>query len=331
MDTIAIEHRLLNLVQADFALTAQPFADIGFRLNIPESEVIDRVQKLEDAGIIRCIGAVLDSRKLGYRSTLVAMRVEPSRLDSVAAVVSRHPGVSHNYARSHHYNLWFTLTVPPKESLTDTVRQFSSQPGVESTLVLPALRMFKSQVFFDMMGWAKVGKGISHKDKGPTVVSTIEPVTLTTEEKAILKALQTNLPVMARPFERMAEQIGMDENALLDGAQGLQRKGVMRRYGASLNHRQVGFVANALTCWAIPAPEVESAGARIASYPSVSHCYERQVDGDWRYNVFAMIHGRSRMECEAVAARISLATGIERHISLYSTKEYKKERVHFLG
>ncbi len=109
----ALDQALLERMQFAFPLVPRPFAALGEELNLDESEVLARVLRLKGAGTIRQIGAIFDTRRLGYQSTLVAFHTGNGALETVAAQVSDHPGVSHNYARPHHYNLWFTLAVPP--------------------------------------------------------------------------------------------------------------------------------------------------------------------------------------------------------------------------
>ena len=151
-----LDRRLLNVIQADFPLVSRPFRALASALSLTESEVIDRVAQLKRQRIIRQISAIFDTRSLGYRSGLVAMRIHPERLDAAAAVVSSHPGVSHNYQRNHAFNLWFTLAVPPTSDFEWTVQHLHAIAGAESTRVLPTLRLFKIGMQLDMEGKAGV-------------------------------------------------------------------------------------------------------------------------------------------------------------------------------
>ncbi|MEM3092753.1 MAG: AsnC family transcriptional regulator, partial [Candidatus Nitrosocaldus sp.] len=108
----AVDREILNIIQWEFPLVARPFLVIGERLGISEEEVIARIRRLKDEQIIREIDAIFDTRRLKYKSALVAMSVEQSRIEYVAEAVNRHPGVSHNYERDDpNYNLWFTIAV----------------------------------------------------------------------------------------------------------------------------------------------------------------------------------------------------------------------------
>src|SRR5579875_3257353 len=117
----AIDGQILNRIQSDFPLVAQPIAELGCALHMPEAEVIERIARLKEAHVIRQISAIFDTRQLGYRSSLVAMQAPRERVDEVAAIINQHPGVSHNYRRNHAFNLWFSIAVPPDADLARTV------------------------------------------------------------------------------------------------------------------------------------------------------------------------------------------------------------------
>ena len=116
-----LDRELLNAVQWDFPLEPRPYAVLGDRLGIGEAEVRDRIARVKELGVLRQLSAIFDTRALGYGSALVAAKIDPDRVDEAAAVISAHPGVSHNYKRNHAYNLWYTIAVPPGESLDEHV------------------------------------------------------------------------------------------------------------------------------------------------------------------------------------------------------------------
>ena len=108
------DRKLLNLVQEEFPLVDRPFSQLADTLEIGEQEVIDRLTELKRTNVLRQISAIFDTRRLGYKTTLVAMAFDPDKLHKAALEINRHPGVSHNYAREgSFYNLWFTVAVPP--------------------------------------------------------------------------------------------------------------------------------------------------------------------------------------------------------------------------
>lgn len=314
-----IDKNLVNLMQADFPLTRQPFADIGSNLGLGEEEVIRRTASLKEAQIIRSIGAVIDSRSLGYRSTLVAMSVPENRLEGAADIVNRHPSVSHNYLRDDSFNMWFTLSVPPQADIESELKIISDEVMPVQMLNLPAVRRFKLDVLFDATSGG-------HKMKAEQVAerhqSTVSP-----DDKKVIDVLQQDLPLVSQPFDAMAEEAGVTIDDFLVHCSRLKESGVLRRFGASVRHRAVGYTANAMVCWVCPSDRIEEAGRIMASFAEVSHCYRRETRPGWRYNMYTMIHGRTEKELKATIEQISRETGIAEHKILPTVKELKKERV----
>jgi DNA-binding Lrp family transcriptional regulator len=145
-----LDRAILNEIQSHFPLVPRPYAEMGKRVGASEEEVLARVQAMHDSGVIRRIGANFTSRKLGYTSTLCAARVPPEKLEHFAAVVNRYPGVTHNYLRKHHFNVWFTLIAESTERLTEILEEIRKASGVEEILSLPAQEVFKIKVDFPM-------------------------------------------------------------------------------------------------------------------------------------------------------------------------------------
>lgn len=144
-----LDRRLLNIIQMSFPLSVEPFKALADELGTTEEEVLNRVQKLKDMGIIRRIGGIFDSRKLGYKSTLCAMKVPEDRVEEVAAIVNSYTGVTHNYLREHDYNLWFTLIAPSQEDIEKIHEEMRAKTGCE-VRNLPATRFFKIKVNFNL-------------------------------------------------------------------------------------------------------------------------------------------------------------------------------------
>jgi len=138
---------ILNEIQSHFPIASRPYAEVGSRVGAPEAEVIRRVQAMMDRGIIRRLGANFTSRKLGYTSTLCAAQVPEERLEDFVEMVNRYPGVTHNYLRRHHFNVWFTLIAESLERLDQILAEIAAASGVE-VLSLPALEVFKIKVDF---------------------------------------------------------------------------------------------------------------------------------------------------------------------------------------
>jgi len=327
-----LDRELLNAVQWDFPLDARPFAVLAERLGVDEQTVRARVAKVKEVGVLRQLSAIFDTRALGYSSALVAAKVDADRIDDAAAVVSAHPGVSHNYKRNHDYNLWYTVAVPPGASLDAHVDTLHDESGSNVTRKLPTLKLYKIGVKLDMTGnTAADAKAEVLEHERPERKLDMPAPDLTELELATIRVVQHDLPTLERPFAAYAEQIGegVTEDDVLSALKTFKERKLMRRFAAVMNHRTAGFKANAMGVWAVPENELEAIGPEMAGFAAVSHCYRRPTYDDWPYSVFTMIHGRSARDCEATVEAIRRETGIDEYCLLWSIKEYKKVRLEY--
>ena len=152
---------------------------------------------------------------------------------------------------------------------------------------------------------------------------------MTELEINVVKALQEDLPLAEQPFAIVAKRIGITEKELLDTARDLQERGVIRRFGAAVRHRRLGFQANGMSVWNVPAEKLDEAGRVLASSEQVSHCYARPTFPGFPYNLYAMIHARDREAVENLAAEISERVGVADYRVLFSLRELKKSSMRF--
>jgi siroheme decarboxylase len=143
-------------------------------------------------------------------------------------------------------------------------------------------------------------------------------------EKKIIAAVQGDLPVTPRPYRSIAEKTGIPEEVLLNILNRLSRQDVMRRFGATLRHQKSGFDANAMGAWQVEEHRVEEVGETMASFPEVSHCYQRPTTPQWPFNLYTMIHAADEVSCRNTAKRMSRKTGVTRYRLLFSREELKK-------
>ncbi len=320
-----IDRRLLTLLQSDFPLTREPFADLATRLGLDEQGVLTRTEQLRANHVIRIIGPVFNSRSLGYQSTLVAMRISEEKIERAAKIINGHPGVGHNYQRDHYYNLWFTLAIRGDADLRKALWEFEEQVAPEDMFDLPAAKIFKIRLFFDLES-----NGNHAGDEIQPNTQPVDPVSLSAAERAVVNEVQQQFPLVGRPFDSMARNVGMSVEDFLAACRSLKERGLIRRFGASIEQRNAGFTANALVCWDVPGDRVDEVGKIMAGFKEVTHCYERQTCPQWpRYNVFTMIHGDSKGNIETILSLISAATGIGEYEVLPTAREFKKERVKY--
>src|SRR5919199_3828775 len=196
-----LDKKLLNEIQWVFPLTERPFHEISKRYNVTEDEIIHRIAYMKDLGLIRQISAIFDTRRLGYKSALIAFAIENDKLDQVAHEVNKHPGVSHNYERNHEFNMWFTLAVPPDGDLKADLDLMASLDGVIKYRLLPTLKLYKIGVRLDMVN------GDTDKPKPMEKAKKLntKKFDLTERDKDFIRELQKDLEIIPEPFKVLAE------------------------------------------------------------------------------------------------------------------------------
>ncbi len=320
-----MDRKLLNDIQWVFPLVDRPYQEIGKNYGITEEEAMRRIKSMKKLGLIRQINAIFDTRRLGYKSALIAFAVKPDKLDAVAEKINEHPGVSHNYERNHEYNIWFTLAVPPETDMKDDLDKMASLDGVVKYRLLPTLKMYKIGVKLDMVN------DDAQKPKPTDEVKELnsERLEITDRDKDFIRELQKDLQVVPEPFRPLADNLGITTAELYAKAKQYEEVGLMRRFAAILRHRDAGFVANGMVVWNVPEDRVDDVGLKLAAFPQVSHCYRRPVYPDWQYNVFSMVHARSLEAAEKMAVEMSEMIGVKDYKILFSSREFKKERVKY--
>ena len=330
-DMDILDRKLLNIIQSGFPLVDEPYVQIGEELGIDEAAVLERIARLRKINVVRQISAIFDTRRLGYKTTLVAMAFPPEGLHDAALHINEHPGVSHNYAREgSYYNLWFTLAVAPNEDLEETVNGMAARTAALQHRLMPTIRFFKIGVNFDMVNRKSAAFNYSPDgyDKGVSK-DWNKAVALSEFDIRVIRELQEDLPMISRPFDAMAERLGLSNDEMYRTAADFQKRGFMRRYSAVLHHRRAGFRANAMAVWKVDEERAEEVGQIMASHPTVTHCYQRPTFPDWPYTHFTMIHATTPEGCEESVTEIAEATGLDEYLLLYSTREYKKTRVRY--
>ncbi len=316
-----MQNELLYEMQNSFPMTKKPFEEVAKKLNTTQAEVLKLVQELKNEKIIRQTSAIFDTKRLGYKSSLVAFKVDEENIDTAADIINAHPGVSHNYLRNHDYNIWFTMAVAPdsKIGLEKTIEILKEKTAAKDAIILPTLKMFKISVKMDTTGKRakkeKVKK-LAHKE-----------IELTAKHIAVIKELQKDIEVVEEPFKEATKKLAMNYDEFFTIAKELKDSGVMRRFATILNHRKAGFGANAMSVWVVPEDKGEQIGKEMAEFSAVSHCYLRPSYPNWPYNLFAMVHAKTQDECDTLIEEMAKESGLTEYGKLYSTREFKKQRL----
>jgi len=320
-----LDRRLLNLMQGQFPIAQRPYQHVAGEAGISEKETLARVERLLADRIIRQVTPIFDTRAFGYSSMLVAAKVDPEHPWRAAEVINAHPGVSHNYLRNHEFNIWFTIATEPESplGLQGTLEVLAREAGAESVRQLPTLKLFKIRMDLEMEG------GTEALAQAAQAVEPAETEAQPYDEfdRAVVRALQGDMPVTSEPYALAARQLQLTQEQLLAHLARMQERRLLRRVAAILYHRRAGFSANGMGVWKVPDDRVLELGKRMAAFRGISHCYQRPTYEDWPYSVFTMAHGRSKEECDAILDSIAADTGIEERATLYSSTEFKKIRL----
>lgn len=324
-DDLSREDRsLLEAIQRVLPICERPFEALGLPIGLGEDAVIERLEGLKASGILRTICAVFDTRSLGYKSALAAVRVADENVEKAAAAISAHPGVSHNYQRPHAYNIWFTLATPPGSDFDEELKSLAVSAGALASISLPSLRVFRIGVRLDLSGNGKQAAARPVRS-GPS--ATQEP--LDAFDKAAVLAMQEDFLLVPEPYDAIAQRLDSSVPTLFSWINRMQEEGRLRRISGLLRHRRVGYQANGMTVWQIPEERVDAFGRFAADIEAISHCYERPTGPDWPYNMYTMIDGKRPEDCEAVVRQLEEAFEPFPHEILYSTREFKKERIRY--
>ena len=212
-----------------------------------------RVQRLLDKRIIREITPIFDTRALGYQSMLVAAKVDAEHPHRAAKIINSHPGVTHNYLRNHDFNLWFTIAVEPgsKLGLQGTLDVLAAETGAESIRQLPTLKLFKIRMDLEM----EAGTDALQPPARPSSRCELDPIEVTEEDVATIRATQGPMPVVPEPYAPAAERLGVSQEDVLARLESLRERGGLRRVAAILYHRRAGFSANGMGVWKVPEAE----------------------------------------------------------------------------
>jgi DNA-binding Lrp family transcriptional regulator len=310
------EFALLDRWQRGFPLTERPFARIADEAGLDEASTIETFGRLQGNGVISRIGAVIKPNTIGA-STLAAMRVPPDRLADVAQLVSDEPLVNHNYERTHAINLWFVVAGPNRASVERTMARIEQQTGLP-VLDLPLLQSFHIDLGFSLTGAGSRRREAAVADEGR------EPDVF---DRALLTAIEDGLPLVERPYRVIAAQLGLREDDVLDRLRGLTASGIVKRFGCVVRHRSLGYASNAMAVWDISDENVEAVAGHFAGHTDVTLCYRRPRRlPDWPYNLFCMIHAKTRRDAYATIDELNLLadTGLARQAILFSTRCFKQ-------
>jgi DNA-binding Lrp family transcriptional regulator len=327
-DYSLIEKKILTQLQRGVEPVSRPFQG----LELPEEEVLALLHRAQEEGLLRRFGGVFDARRLGYKSILCALDVPREKMAAMAALIIDHPGVTHCYERcplhggGNYPRLWFTLALL-HDAFESGLAELRTQLAPYTLLELPAVRRFKIDVIFDLQtrGRDEVFPGLDSVN-APSQDESFR--VFSPEEKALVSALDQQVPLVVHPFAALAAQLGQTEAFVLSTLQAWKEQGILRRIGIILYHREVGFKANAMCVWPVHG-DVAAAGRRVAARPEVTHCYQRPRLDPFPFDLYAMIHTGDWEATEALFKDLSSSCGLENGELFASGQEFKKSSMQY--
>ena len=337
---------LLAIIQDAFPLEERPYRRLAEMLNaqeacagddarepLTEQQVFDAVENLRQSGIIRRIGGIYDSHKLGFISRLCAGKV--TDLEKFASAANGIPAITHNYLRSHEYNVWFTAIAESEEEIRKIVEGLCASTNLHDVHILTATKKFKiNTVMTRHPGCAGAPADdcvILSNAKDPDPGSTHARI-LSDSDRARIRIACDDIPHTLTPFK--------DWNVSVEELREDLAQKRMRRFGAILRHQDAGFAHNAMICFKIDSGNVilsnakdpdpsNSAGTILAQKTYISHCYERPAFEGFPYTLYAMMHAQSADELDAFIKDAATSIGNPEYVVLYSVRELKKTSFRF--
>ncbi|MFC1614724.1 AsnC family transcriptional regulator [Gemmatimonadota bacterium] len=151
-------------------------------------------------------------------------------------------------------------------------------------------------------------------------------------DKALVRILQEELPLTSEPYAEIAGRLGLEEKEVIERVGRWCEQGVIRRFGASVRHRRMGYKTNCMVVWRVDNPDEQRRVSELfTALERVTHCYRRSAFKDWPYNLYTMIHGSGREDIDRLIAEMSSASGINEYRTVFSVKEWKKTSMKYFN
>lgn len=304
-----LDDQLLDNWQRGFPIVSKPYAVIADALQVSETEVLDRLSRLQDSGVVARVGGVVRPNTLGA-STLAALAAPDFSIDETAAVISSEAGVNHVYLRENDWNLWFVATGPDRDSVTSALQRISEKTG------LRVLDLRLEKPYHIDLGFAlnKAAGDDQVLHRGTSADKDYSTYSAQPGDRDLVQALTVGLPLVSHPFRQVAQNLGLHEDHVIERMTAMSLAGILPRIGVIVRHRALGWCSNAMVVWDVDPDDVDRAGTALAKAPGINLCYRRtRYESDWPFNLYCMVHAKSRDEAFAVLQSATAAAGLEGH------------------
>ena len=308
---------LLAIIQDGFPLDERPYKVLAEQLGSDEKSVFESVENLRQSGIIRRIGGIYDSHRLGFISRLCAGKVND--LEKFAAAADKIPAITHNYVRSYEYNVWFTVIAESENEIHTIVDGLCASTDLHDVHILVATKKFKINTVMGKTLDSSLRAVESEPAASEAWRSQSPARALSAEDRSRIRIACDDIPHTLTPFK--------DWNISLEELRDDLAQKRMRRFGAILRHQNAGFAFNAMVCFGAPA----AAGDVLAQKSYISHCYERPAFEGFPYTLYAMMHAQSAGELDTFIKEAAESIGNPDCVVLHSLRELKKTSYRFFA
>jgi DNA-binding Lrp family transcriptional regulator len=316
----ALRDRLIEEWQRDLPLTSRPFAVVAEALGARESDVLSTLRELKSEGLITRVGGVVRPNTIGA-STLAALAAPDLDVGAIATMLTCEPGINHVYLRENDWNLWFVVTGPDRAYVHQVLQRVMTRTR------LTVLDLALETPYHIDLGFSLKRSGSPHRRHPLSPAGIHESYEPAPYDRDLIQVLTTGLPLVAEPFKHIGGTFGVPEAQIIARLTALVAQGVIPRIGVIVRHRALGWRSNAMAVWDVPPNDVDRAGRRLAQAPGVNLCYRRtRYALAWPYNLYCMVHARTRDEALDCIIEAQSQAGISRYPRqiLFSLRCYKQ-------
>jgi DNA-binding Lrp family transcriptional regulator len=316
--------KIIQRLQYGFPVCEYPYAQVAQELSLTEIELIERLDQMLFDKVLTRFGPMYHAEALGGALSLVAMSVPKEDFKRVSKIVNGFDEVAHNYERNHRLNMWFVVATEVPEQLDAVLTQIEQQSGY-AVYNMPKLEEFFVGLYLDLYPLDPPPEHcVSSSRSEKNVVSA---ATMSAIDRQLILQTQEGLPLAPRPYHVLSLVLNISADEVMARLEKMLANGVIRRIAAVPNHYKLGYRSNGMTVWDVSDEQIRELGKRVGKLPFVSHCYHRPRHlPHWRYNLFAMVHGKTKAEVEIYIEHIRklLGDALQAQDVLYSTRILKK-------
>ena len=316
--------KIIQRLQYGFPVCESPYTVVARELDLSEIDLIERLDQMLCNKVLTRFGPMYHAEALGGALSLVAMSVPKEDFRRVSKIVNSFAEVAHNYERSHDLNMWFVVATEMPEQLVAVLEEIEQQTAYP-VYNMPKLEEFFVGLYLDLYPLENTPELLASLPDAD--IEKAAQQSLSALDRQLIIHTQEGLPLAPRPYHVLSLILNISADEVMARLEKMLASGVIRRIAAVPNHYKLGYRSNGMTVWDVSDEQIRELGKKVGSLPFVSHCYHRPRHlPHWRYNLFAMVHGKTKAEVEIYIEHIRklLGDALQAQDVLYSTRILKK-------